>query len=495
MHKQLAISLLKNDWRGMPAAAQAEQLSDFNQAERDRRIDISKAPLMRLSLCQLAEDEYHFIWSYHPLILDDSSAQSVLKEVFAFYTAPGQAARATRSYRDYIAWLKQQNTAESETFWRKALQGFSSPTSLAVGRASGDWLTQELGYDHRELTLPLSTSGALESLAKEHGLSLHTITQGALALLLNRYSDEEDVVFGVRVEGRPLELPGAESIPGPFQHSLPLRVRVKPHAKVLDWLRRIQSRYAEVCRYQYNSLDQIKNWGDVPEGIPVFESAIALVQDLTTNEALAGSTIQLHDIESSQQSNLALTLQVQLNPKLTLKLTYDRTRFDEDTIARMLRHLQTLFAGIVAQPEQRLHAVPLLDEREHYQVLIEPNQTDIGYPQDQCIHWMFEQQAERAPEIDAVIFNNERLSYAALNERANQLAHHLQSLGVGPEVRVGLCVERSFDMLVGMIGILKAGGAYVPLDPSYPPDRLAFMLDDAQASVLLTQERLEPQLP
>jgi len=491
VHKQLTVSLLHNDWRGMSAATQADRLNAFIQAEQDRPIDISKAPLLRLSLCQFTNDEYHFVWSYHPLILDQLSAQLVLKEVFAFYAdQQGHTETPAANYREYLAWLKQHSSAAAEAFWRKELRGFSSPTSLAVGRAPGAWLTRE--FDCAEIAISQSRAMQLQALAETHGLNMRTLTHGALALLLSRYSDDENVVFGLCVEGRPRELPGAGTIVGPFAHTLPLRVRVSPDTQVIDWLKLIQSRYEEVCRHQYNSLEQVKKWSEVPEGLPVFESEIAF-----ENDCCEGSYAGIHvsDVESLRRSNAALTLQPRFSSELTLKLTYDRVRFDEETVARMLNHLRTILEDIAAQPEQTVHTVPLLDQQEYGQLVTGLNDTDIGYPQDQCIHWMFESQAEQIPEVDAVVAGNDHLSYAALNERANQLAHHLRSLGVGPEVRVALCVERSFDMLVGMIGILKAGGAYVPLDPSYPAERLAFMLEDAHASVLLTQERLVNQLP
>lgn len=289
-----------------------------------------------------------------------------------------------------------------------------------------------------EIAISQPRATQLQALAAAHGLNLRTFAHGALALMLSRYSDDENVFFGVR----------------PSSNLLPLQVRVTPDTQVIEWLKQIQSRYEDVCRDEPQ-----KQWSDVPEGQPVFEIEIAS------------------------------------DPEMTLKLTYDRNRFDEATVARMLNHLRTTLEGIAAQPEQTVHTLPLLDQQEYRQLVTELNDTDIGYPQDQCVHWMFESQVEQTPEVDAVVVGKESLSYAALNERANQLAHHLRSLGVGPEVRVAICVERSFDLLVGIIGILKAGGAYVPLDPSYPAERLAFMLEDVHAAVLLTQQRLVNQLP
>ncbi|HEU4770366.1 MAG TPA: amino acid adenylation domain-containing protein [Pyrinomonadaceae bacterium] len=382
--------------------------------------------------------------------IDELQANSIVDDVIARL----EAAVSWTQWGGRSTYQIPEQTPAPEALWRKELRGFSSPASPSVGRTAGDLLTQE--FDCGEIAISQSGARQLQTQAEVHGLNLRTLAHGALALLLSRYFDDENVVFSVRVEGPPPDLPGAGTIVGPFANSRPLQVRVSPDTRVIDWLKQIQSRYEEICRHQYDPVDQTKEWSALPEGLPVFEIEIA---------------------------------------EFTLKLTYDRNRFDEETVARMLNHLRTILEGIAAQPEQTVHTVPLLDQQEYRQFVTEPNDTDIGYPQDQCIHWMFEAQAEQMPEIDAVVVGADRLSYGALNERANQLAHHLRSLGVGPEVRVAICVERSFDMLVGIIGILKAGGAYVPLDPSYPAERLAFMLEDAQASVLLTQERLEDQLP
>ncbi len=379
--------------------------------------------------------------------IDEAQANAILDDVVArLETAVSWAQWGGRSTHEF-----QEQSIAADAIWREELPAFSSPTSLAAGSASGDLLAHEFACG--EISISRIRAAQLQALAETYGLNLRTFAHGALALLLSRYRDDENVVLGVRVEERLPELPRVETIVDPFANSLPLRVRVSPDTQVMNWLRQIQSRYEEVCRHQHEP----QKSSAAPE--PVFEITIAF------------------------------------DPELTLKLTYDRNRVDEETVAGMLNRLRTILEGIAAQPEQTVHTVPLLDQQEYRQLVTEINDTDIGYPQDQCVHLMFESQVAQTPDVDAVVVGKDRLSYAELNARANQLAHHLRSLGVGPEVRVAICVERSFDTLVGIIGVLKAGGAYIPLDPSYPAERLAFMLEDAQASVLLTQQRLESKLP
>ena len=177
--------------------------------------------------------------------------------------------------------------------------------------------------------------------------------------------------------------------------------------------------------------------------------------------------------------------------KLIGFVEYNTDLFDSSTIERMIGHFETLLKGIVADPEQPISTLPVLTEAERHQLLVEWNDTEADYPKDSCIHELFEAQVEKTPEAIAVQFEEKQLTYRELNSRANQLAHYLRRLGIGPEKLVGICIERSLEMVVGLLGILKAGGAYVPLDPAYPRERLAFMLEDAQVSVLLTQEKFE----
>ena len=206
-------------------------------------------------------------------------------------------------------------------------------------------------------------------------------------------------------------------------------------------------------------------------------------------------SVEISNIRGSEKTNYPLTIAVVPGGELSIQISYDTTRFDDDTVSRMMGHLQVLLLGIVANPNGRVYELPLLTKSEKQQLLLEWNDTQKEYPQDKCIHQLFEEQVERTPEAVAVVFEEEQPTYRELNVRANQLAHYLQTLGVGAEVLVGICVERSLLMVVGLLGILKAGGAYVPLDPEYPTDRLHFMLEDAQVQVLLTQQHLLERLP
>jgi amino acid adenylation domain-containing protein/non-ribosomal peptide synthase protein (TIGR01720 family) len=488
------------DWRVLPPVEQQKQLEAFLHAERKRGFELSEAPLMRLVLIQMGEDVYEFIWSHHHLLLDGWSLSLVLKEVFAFYEAfcQGQDLQLKRSrpYRDYIAWLQEQDLAEAEAFWRQALSGLSAPTPLSVDRALGSLFSEVESYDEQEIQLSVEATASLQSLARRHQLTVSTLVQGAWAILLSRYSGQEDVVFGATVSGRPADLAGVESMVGLFINTLPIRVQASPEAFLLDWLKQLQAQQVELRQYEYSSLVQVQGWSDVPRGLPLFDS-IVVFENYPVNASLGSpeGRLEFLNVRGVERTNYPLTLVALPGTQLSLQLSYDCRSFDAATITRMLRHLQTLLEGIVANPGQRLKNLPLLTQQERHTLLVDWNDTEVDYPKHLCIHQLFEAQAERTPDAVAVVFEDEQLTYQELNRRANQLAHHLRSLDVGPDSLVGICVERSLKMIVGFLGILKAGGAYVPLDPSYPQERLAFMLKDAQVSVLLTQQQLVEKLP
>lgn len=496
---KVKVSLEQHDWRGIAPVEQQERLDAFLESDRKQGFDLSQAPLMRLTLIRVADNSYQFVWSQHHLILDGWSTVLVLKEVVELYDGLSQGKDLTltpsRAYGDYIAWLQQQDLSKAEMFWRQALGGIQAPTPL-IGLDADNLSNQEEKYDEQLLKLSAETTAAVQSLARQHQLTLNTLVQGAWALLLGRYSGEEDVVYGSTVSGRPADLVGAELMVGLFINTLPVRVKVDAEQSLLVWLRQLQGQLVEMRQYEYSPLVEIQGWSEVPRGVPLFES-IVVFENYPVDRSLLErkANLEIQYVSSFEKTNYPLTLTVLPGSELKFAVSYDRRRFDRATITRMLGHFQTLLQGMVTNPKMFLKDLPLLTETEEHQLLVEWNDTWAEYPRNVCIHQLFEAQVERTPDAVAVVFDNEQLTYQQLNSRANQLARYLQKLGVGPEVLVGICVDRSLEMVVGLLGILKAGGAYLPLDPTYPKERLTFMLSDAKVSVLLTQEKLVEYLP
>ncbi|MBG1243500.1 non-ribosomal peptide synthetase [Nostoc sp. NZL] len=499
VHKQVGLPWEQQDWQGLTSVAQQERMEDFLKVERERGFELSQPPLMRLSVIQLGENDYRFIWSHHHLLLDGWSSSLLLNEVFALYKGFTQGENLSlerpRPFRDYIAWLQQQDLADAEIFWRQRLKGFSTLNSFRVDRKTDNLVSQSNNYDTQHVRLSEKETSALQQFARQQQFTLNTLLQGAWAILLSRYSGEHDVNFGAIVSGRPPTLAGTESMVGLFINTLPMRVCIHPEESLLPWLKRLQTEQIEARQYEYSPLVKVLGWSDMPNGLPLFES-IFNFQDYSTDffAQQQFDNLQISNFCNFAHTHYPLTVSVEVDSELLLEIEYDRQRFDSATITRMLEHLQTLLAGMVANPKQRLADLPLLTAQERHQLLVEWNNTQADYSQI-CIHQLFEAQVERTPDAVAVVFEQVQLTYRELNQRANQLANYLQKQGVGPEVLVGICVERSLDMIIGLLGILKAGGAYVPLDPTYPQERLALMLKDTQVSVILTQERLLSVLP
>lgn len=488
------------NWSTLLEDERRQKLEAFLKADRHRGFELNQAPLMRVWLCEQGTQDFQFVWTFHHAILDGRSFAAILKEVFAFYDAisTGQELKLPQlpPFRDFIKWLGQRNFSKSEQFWRKQLAGFASPTPFMVDKPRPKDANQPVEYGETFVRLPRETTETLRNLVTSHKVSFANVLEGAWAILLNRYSGEEDVVVGVTKSGRGSAIEGAESMVGIFINTLPRRVRIKPEMPVLDWLKELREQRNNMRPHDHTPLLEIQKWSGLAGGSQLFES-ILLFDHLTLNTDLRsqGGEWEKRNFRVIDQTNFPLTVFGFAEPEFLLKIEFDQRRFEAPVIARMLGHLQTLLEGIAANPGERLSALSMLTSGERHQLLIEWNQTQAGFPQELCVHELFESQVDRTPDAVALVFEDQHLSWRQLDQQANQLAVHLQKLGVKPDVLVGICMERSLEMVIGLLGILKAGGAYVPLDPIYPRERLAYMIADSQMPVLLTQEHLLPQLP
>jgi amino acid adenylation domain-containing protein/non-ribosomal peptide synthase protein (TIGR01720 family) len=423
----------------------------------------------------------------------------VLKEVFAYYRAfrEGRDLRLdrVRPYRDYIAWLQKVDVSKGEAFWRRTLEGFTAPTPLGIDASGEQIAEQQIEPGERRLSLAQTATASLQSFARSHQLTLNTVVQGAWALLLSRYSGEDDVVFGATVSGRPAELAGVESMVGLFINTLPVRVQIGDSDNVVPWLRGIQARQSALREYQYTPLVQVQRWSTVPRGVPLFDSILVFENYPSgPDQDHTGATLQIGDVRFGEQTNYPLTIIAGPGPELVLRALYDHRRLDVDAVERLLGHLQAIICEFVTHPTQKLSDISFLAKSELHRVCHEWNQTDSPL-HAMPVHQLIEQQVDRDPNAVAVVAADGNLTYRALETRSNQLAHRLTRMGVGPDVLVGLCTDRSMGMVVGLLGILKTGGAYLPLDPSFPPERLAFLLEDSKIPVIVCQAGLRQRLP
>jgi surfactin family lipopeptide synthetase C len=478
------------DWREIPDFQQ--QLENFLKEQRQQGFNLSKAPLMSLTLIQKDENVSQFIWCYHHLLLDGWSIPLLIKEFLAFYQGKSLDLKPFRPYRDYISWLQQQDLAKAEHFWQENLQGFTTPTSFGISKYINNRESQENVYKEQEYQFSTFTT-QIQTFARKHQLTLNTLIQGAWALLLNCYSGENDLVFGTTVSGRPADLVGSETMIGMFINTLPVRVKIPFQTSVLVWLKQLQEQQIERQQYEYSPLVDIHRVSEVPRNLPLFESLV-IFENYPVEPALLQSFLEIRNIQTTEQTNFPLTLYAMVNPQLTIKILYDDGRFESDSIGRMMGHLETILSGIVSHPNQPLSEISLLTQNEQ-QILKEWNNTQTEYPQELCFHQLFEKQVEKTPDAVAVIFEQETLTYRELNEKANQLAQYLHNLGVKTESIIGIYLERSLEMVITLLGILKSGSVYVPLDPTYPRERLSWMLQDSRCSILVTQQKFLTSFP
>ncbi len=499
VHREVEISLVNHDWRNINPNDQSEKLQEFLESDRTCNFDLTQPCLMRLNLIRCNDDSYYFIWSKHHLILDGWSTALVLKEVVKIYQSLCQGKNLSfvlESYfGDYIGWLQQQDLNKAKEFWQQSLQGFTAPTPLINLNAQNS-SNQPEKYNQQVIKLSATTTAALQSLARQNQLTLNTLVQGAYALLLSRYSRETDVVYGVTVSGRPADLVNAESIVGMFINTLPVRVKIDAEESLLTWLRKLQSQLAAIRQYEYSPLVEVQGWSGVPRGLPLFES-ILVFENYPVDRILKEwqGNLEVQNISAFDNTNYPLTISVIPSEELEIVIDYQSDRFNFDTIHRMLGHLQTLLQCMVDNPHGRIKKLSLLTDVEKHQLLVEWNSNKVEYPQNICLHQLFESIVEQTPDAIAVEFAGKSLTYQQLNQQANKVAHYLQKIGVIPDQFIGICVERSLEMAIALLGILKAGGAYVPLDPDQPQQRLEFMLQDAGCNVLLTQKRLLETIP
>jgi amino acid adenylation domain-containing protein len=500
VNKTVTLPIEEQDWSHLSESERRERLDAYLREDRARGFDLAQAPLMRLALFRYDEQTFQFTWSFHHILLDGWSVALLTAEVWKLSAALAAGTKLPppprRTYRDYIAWLQRQNMDDAERFWRETLSGFSTPTPIVTDRPAPSGDSQEEDYDSYAGFIEADDTAAIQAFARRHQLTMNTVVQGAWALLLSRYSEESDVVFGVTSAGRPVDLPGIEQVVGMFVNTLPMRATLTPSARVLDWLKALQDRNAAMRSYEHTPLSRIHGWTEVPRRFSLFSTILGFenypVEDAAANVSGGPSFTNMRVFE---KTNFPLTAIVKPGEKLTVRLLYDVRQYDRSTMERLLAQMRQLLRGLVVSiAETRLESISMLPAEERRTVVETFNQSARPYPRETGLADLFEAVAARTPEALALEFGDDRVSYAELRRRANQLAHHLRAAGVKRGSLVGLCLERSVDLIVSVLAIIKAGGAYVPLDPAYPAERLAFMIDDTSASVVVTDGRNEAVL-
>ncbi|MDH1265250.1 non-ribosomal peptide synthetase [Pseudomonas sp. GD03944] len=496
VQQEVPLPLLELDWR--ERAAGTDELLQLARSQRDEALELNEAPLMRLCLVQLPEQRWHLVWTFHHILMDGWSVGIAIQEWLALYYQhlQGRPAGLTpaRGYRDYIAWLGEQDQDATEQFWRDQLQGFSEPTPLP-DFALRPTVSFDYPFAERETRLDAAETAALKQFARSQHLTVNTLIQGAWALLLGQHAARDEVVYGVTVAGRPDDLAAVDGMVGLFINTLPLRVQWADNPLLGDWLHDLQQRNSDLRQHAYLPLGKLKPFTQVPADRALFDS-ILVFENFPVTDALnqdAGGlsfgappdTRLDNGIKLTQGRNhFPLSLIVVPGERLEYLFSYERSRFSDGEIVRLSAQLRDLLLAMAAQPDTRLQALAWVAEEERQQVQAHGRGVQLDVAAD-TLHQRFQRMAAAHPERIALEDRQQALSYRALDTRANQLSQHLRERGVVPGSLVALGLERSVEFVVALLATLKAGAAYLPLDLKQPAGRLADILTGSQANLLI----------
>jgi iturin family lipopeptide synthetase B len=488
------------DVRAECAARPKQQLVGHYQAlDKSRKFDLDKDVLMRLTVLRTADAEYELIWSFHHILIDGWCMSIIFNGFMHVYAAvrSGQAPQLLprKPYADYIAWLGKRDREASGNYWKQYLEGYECRATLPqLDAAYPEQRLPEIASER--LVIDQGHTQALHGLSSRYKVTINTILQAAWGILLAKYNDTDEVVFGSVVSGRPAEIEGIETMVGLFINTIPVRIRCGGERTFGELLREVQDKALESEPHHYHPLSQVQAASGL--GRDLFNHLLVL-----ENYPISGSIVGArHDefvvshIEAFEQSNYDFSIIVIPGEALHIRFEYNVHAYDPEMIRSVARHWQHLLEHLALNSQRPIADLDLLPPDEKHRLLVEFNANPTAAtPLPRNVHQMFEAHAARQPGAVALRFGDQFLTYRQLNEKANQLAHYLRQKGVGPEVLVGLHLEKSFELIVGMLGILKAGGAYVPLDTNSPKGRLGDIMADAQLAIVLSSGKNAGSLP
>jgi amino acid adenylation domain-containing protein len=502
------LEMVKTDLRHLEVAAREEKALQIAREEAQTPFNLATGPLLRARLLRLGDQETIVLLTMHHIVGDNWSTNILIQELAVLYDAfinsrLSPLSKLDIQYADYSAWQRQwlqgQVLQNQIDYWKQQLKGLPPVLELPTDRPRP--AMQTFSGDYRTFILSPELSQKIRTTSQAEGVTLFMTLLAAFNVLLYRYTGQEDLSIGTPIANRTRA--EVEGLIGFFVNTLVLRTDLSGSPNFRELVKRVREMALAAYTHQDVPFEMVVDALQPERNLshsPLFQVMFSMQNAPRTAVTLPGSGLRLGPVDvHSGTAKFDLTLfMVDDGERVSGAMEFNTDLFDALTIEKMLEHFEILLGSMLENPTQSVELLPILSEAERQHILIEWNQTAASFPKDQCVHQLFESQVKRTPDARALAFTNVggenpqvfSWTYTELNQRANRLAHYLQKLGVGPDTLVGLCVERSLEMVVGLLAVLKAGGAYVPLDPTYPNERLAFMLADSQAAVLLTQQHL-----
>jgi len=498
IHKESKFELKIVDQTHLPEGEANQKIKKLIEIESQRPFDLTNDSLIRLVLYKISDEEHILFLNQHHIISDGWSFSVFLKEISVLYKVfsenrPSPLPELEIQYADYAVWQRKYVEGEILTkqsgYWKNKLSG-TAILELPADRTRSS--EQTFNGANLYFTLDKGISDHLNEFSQENDATLFMTLLSAFNVLLNRYTGQDDICVGSPIANRTRS--ELEPLIGFFVNTLALRSDLSGGISFVDLIKQVRQTTLDAYGNQDIPFEKVVDTVQPERNLaysPLFQVMMVL-QNNPTGELSFGD-LRLSPIEfESNASKFDLTVNfTETAEGLIGGIEYNTDLFGKDRIERMIGHLNVLLESIISNPTGNIAELEILTSAEKHKLLVEWNDTEVDYPKDKCIHQLFEEQVEKTPANIAVVFEDNRLTYRELNKRANQLARYLQSGGVKPDSLVGICVDRSLEMIIGVLGILKAGGAYVPIDPTYPKDRVSYMLEDAECEIVLTQEHLE----
>ncbi|MEQ7052119.1 non-ribosomal peptide synthase/polyketide synthase [Paenibacillaceae sp. P-4] len=489
------ISVKYEDWRSLNPNEQAVAIENEAAKERAQGFDLENGDVMRVSVLQTADEVYEVLWISHHIVMDGWCLPLVAAEVFNTYSALVEDKKpilaSVPSYNHYIQWLERQDDSAAAAYWNNYLSGFEETTELPHSkgrRHSGQYEAGQVQID-----LGTSLSLALNQVATQHQVTLNTLLQASWGILLQKYNRTSDIVFGSVVSGRPAELVGIEEMVGLFINTIPVRVSSQAHERFAEVMTRMQEDALSSAKHDYYPLYEIQAQctlkQDLITHIMVLEN-YPMEQQLDQFNSSDGSGLKLTDVTVTEQTNYDLNLIIIPGDNIVIRFDFNKQALEEADMNVLKLHLLHVLEQVASNPRISIGELQLATDEERAVMMSEFNDTFVAYPREKSIHRLFEERAEHEPDALAVVFGNEQMTYGALNAAANRMARRLRHAGVTSGELVGICADRSLDMVVGLLAIMKSGGAYVPIDPAYPQERISAMLEDTSIATMVTQKHL-----
>ena len=491
VNKEVEVPLRLVDLTGSTDQEKDITFKKLKDEDRFEDFSFTNPPLMRITLAKFGESTYKMIWTKHHVLWDGWSGQVIIQEVIRAYTnlmhGVEPEAQEEDRYEDFINYIKAIDAFEEKEFWQTYMQDFNEPSLLPFCKALHERNKGKGKYERITIDFDAELTQKINDFSKAQHVTPNTLTQAVWAILLSKYTGFKDIVYGVTVSGRPAEL-NYDSKVGLYINTIPLRAKIDQNQTITDFLAMLQKTSVTARNFQHTSLNKIQQWNEIKGDC--FDTLLSFTNyPSKSSDSKQKPVLEIESVNVKENNNYLLSIQPMLKDRLVIDFTFNSSIMEAAFVQMITEHFRTALCQMAEEQFTTIGDFNMLGAAEIEVLTKAYNASEVDYPADQNIVEIFEEKAAKTPDAVALTIDGKHMTYKVLNEKANQLSRYLQEQGVGPEVMVGMCINRSFEMIIGILGILKAGGAYVPIDPEYPTERISFILNDSKSNIVLVSTK------